>query len=260
MSYVLQNDLYGRNKEVLALKRLREFCPSEGYYVAFSGGKDSVVIKDLCKRAGVKHDTHYSLTTVDPPELVHFIRRQHPDVEVVRPDVPLFQAIVKRGFPTRWSRWCCEYLKEESSKNRVTVTGVRWEESARRRARPIVEICSRRGIRLVNPIVDWTTAEVWTYIHGRGLPYCKLYDEGFKRLGCVMCPLLSLDDALIEAARWPKIAAGWRRAFDRLYECRAGMPSVSQWANGTEMYEWWMTVGRSGNPNRQPECQQGLFI
>ena len=63
-----------------AIKRLQSFEPPEGYYVAFSGGKDSQCIYHLCQMAGVKFDAHYNVTSVDPPELVHFIKRQYPDV------------------------------------------------------------------------------------------------------------------------------------------------------------------------------------
>lgn len=59
----------------IALLRLHE--PPEGYYLAFSGGKDSCVIKELAKRAGVKFDAHYGNTTIDPPELVRFIKKFH---------------------------------------------------------------------------------------------------------------------------------------------------------------------------------------
>ena len=42
-----------------AIEVLRTFEPREGYYLAFSGGKDSIVIKALCDLAGVKYDAHY---------------------------------------------------------------------------------------------------------------------------------------------------------------------------------------------------------
>jgi len=259
---ILGNDLFGRNKENIALARLREFCPPEGYYVAFSGGKDSVVVKHLSDRAGVKYDAHYALTTIDPPEVVWFIKRQHPDVEVVRPAKPLLQELISRGFPTRWHRWCCEYLKERQSSNRVTVTGVRREESARRKGRPVVETCERRGIRLVSPIVDWTTADVWRYIRGYELPYCCLYDEGWPRLGCVLCPMGSTDLARREMKRWPKLAAAWQRAFNRLYERRKAdnKKCIAQWNSGDEMFNWWLTIGREGRPVKITEGQAGLYL
>lgn len=69
------------NKVKASLERIKAFEPPEGYYLAFSGGKDSVVCKALLDMAGVKYDAHYRVTSVDPPELVRFIRDKHPDVE-----------------------------------------------------------------------------------------------------------------------------------------------------------------------------------
>ena len=62
------------------VERLRIYEPPEGYYLAFSGGKDSIVIKKLAEMADVKYDVHYNVTTIDPPDLVRFIRKHHKDV------------------------------------------------------------------------------------------------------------------------------------------------------------------------------------
>ena len=81
---LIENTLFGtENKVELSITVLRSFEPAEGYYLAFSGGKDSVVVKALCDMAGVKYDAHYSVTSVDPPELVWFIKEYYPDVSMM---------------------------------------------------------------------------------------------------------------------------------------------------------------------------------
>ena len=66
-----QLNFEGKNKIEVAIDRIKHFEPSEGYYLAFSGGKDSIVCKELLNMAGVKYDAHYNHTTVDPPELIY---------------------------------------------------------------------------------------------------------------------------------------------------------------------------------------------
>lgn len=135
-----QLNIYGKDKVQVAIDRLKSFEPPEGYYLAFSGGKDSVVIKALADMAGVKYDAHYSLTTVDPPELVRFIKEKHPDVSIEPPKdkdgnyVSMWSLIRKKKIPPfRTTRYCCEVLKESSGYGRMTVTGVRWAESSNRK-------------------------------------------------------------------------------------------------------------------------------
>lgn len=130
-----------RTKVENAIKRLKSFEPPEGYYVAFSGGKDSQCIYHLCQMAGVKFDAHYNVTSVDPPELVQFIKRQYPDVIFDFPRyangerITMWNLIPKKDMPpTRLARYCCQELKECNGEGRVVVTGVRWAESPRRKA------------------------------------------------------------------------------------------------------------------------------
>ena len=80
-------DLFGRSFEDMAIERLQTYEPADGYYVAFAGGKDSVVLLDLVKRSGVRYDAHYAVTTVDPPELMRFIKKHHPEVAWERPEM-----------------------------------------------------------------------------------------------------------------------------------------------------------------------------
>lgn len=67
-----QLNFQGKDKVQTAIERLKVFEPEEGYYLAFSGGKDSVVVKALADMAEIKYDTHYNVTSIDPPELVQY--------------------------------------------------------------------------------------------------------------------------------------------------------------------------------------------
>lgn len=96
-----------------AIDLLLEHEPPQGYFGCFSGGKDSIVIKRLVEMAGVKCEWHYHKTTIDPPELVRFIRNVHPDVIIDPPKHGnFFNRMVQKGFPTRRVRWCCDEYKE----------------------------------------------------------------------------------------------------------------------------------------------------
>ena len=170
MALVMQ-DLFGNvvDKEAKAVEISRMFCPPEGYYLAYSGGKDSTVVRKILDIAGVLYDAYYNMTTVDPPELVRNIIRQFEAViyefhdgalryfrtdghrlikcnesdlpedrrKVIHfniPEYPMRKLIVRKKFPpTRLQRYCCEELKENNGVGRVVVTGVRRYESAARK-------------------------------------------------------------------------------------------------------------------------------
>ncbi len=121
-------------KEKRAIQYLKSFePPDEPYYGCYSGGKDSDVIKILLKLAGVKHELHHNLTTVDAPETVWYIKSQ-PEIMIHQPEKTMWQLIVEKKIPpTRLMRYCCEKLKEGGGVGRMKVTGVRWEESANRK-------------------------------------------------------------------------------------------------------------------------------
>lgn len=220
----------------------RMWAGPDGYWLAYSGGKDSVVILELCKMAGVKFEAHHSLTTIDPPELVRFVKAT-PGVIIDRPKQSFFQLLVKKGFPLRQSRWCCAELKEGAGKGRVVITGVRWAESVRRSKRKMFDVCYRdSGSRLLHPIIDWSDEQVWEFIRSRNLPYCSLYDQGRSRIGCLFCPMAKPRERQMDLVKYPKYANAFRKAFQRFYEDRMvrNPAAVNRHADGYALFDWWV--------------------
>lgn len=278
-----------RTKLEIAIQRMKSFEPPEGYFLAFSGGKDSQCIYHLAQMAGVKFDAHYYVTGVEPPELIYFIREHYPDViwDVPHDDgkrVSMWSLIPqKRIPPTRIARYCCAELKEANGDGRMVVTGVRWAESARRKAnqgvaviggkpkttqkkadelgvdysisksgslvmnedndenRRLAEYCYRTQKMLLNPIVDWTDDEVWEFLNEIvKVPHCCLYDEGFKRIGCIGCPMAGAEGQKREFERYPKFRALYVRAFDRMVEKRKADGLPTEWQDGEAVMRWWL--------------------
>lgn len=264
---LIEQTLFGeKNKVQIAIDRLKTFEPPEGYWLAFSGGKDSVVCYHLCKMAGVKFEAHYNITSVDPPELLRFIKKEYPDVQRDVPRdkdgnaVTMWTLIPKKKMPpTRLVRYCCEKLKEGGGQGRMVVTGVRWAESSKRaknhgaititgrngavfnedndECRRMVEQCVKRKAVNVNPIIDWTDDEVWEFINTYKIPYCELYDQGYTRLGCVGCPMSYRQGEELE--RYPYLRKKYIEAFEKMLIERekAGLPN-ERWQTPEDVMNW----------------------
>lgn len=122
----------------------RMYDPENGFYLAFSGGKDSQALYHVAKLAGVQFKAHMSLTSVDPPEVIRFVKRNYPDVELIKPKDSIYHIAVKKGIlPSQKIRWCCKEFKENAGAGKVTLIGIRREESVRRSTRNEVEVSSR---------------------------------------------------------------------------------------------------------------------
>lgn len=116
-----------------------------GYFLAFSGGKDSQALFHMVQLAGVKFKGHMNLTSVDPPEVIRFVKKNYSEVELTKPGKSIYQyAVEKKILPTMRVRWCCSEYKETAGAGKVTLIGIRKAESARRAKRNEVEINSRK--------------------------------------------------------------------------------------------------------------------
>lgn len=234
-----------------SIARLREFEPPEGYYLAFSGGKDSQVIYHLAQMAGVKFDAHYRVCP-DAPELLRFIREEYPEVEWHRDSRGFFLRIEERMMaPTRMARYCCDH-KEAGGKGRRIIMGIRWEESAKRSKRLMIETCKRDSSQsFINPIIDWSTEDIWWFIKKYIGKWCSLYDEGFRRLGCVLCPMSS--NKVRELNRWPRYGVAWKKALFKAYHAR--IAAGGEWKkhkSPEEYWQWWL-ADKPSEDERQ-EC------
>ena len=238
-----------------------------GYWLAYSGGKDSECILELARMAGVRHRPVYNVTTIDPPELVRFIKRKHPEVDFQRPAKHLLTRLVERtnGPPTRKQRWCCEKFKEQGGNELAKIIGVRVAESPRRKKlwRGMVPHRSGTGF-FVCPVCYWTNRDVWDFHAARQLPHCSLYDEGFRRLGCIGCPLAGPKAQAAGFRRWPRYAAMWERAVKTFWaihqgainECTGEPLYVCGFPTAEAFWQWWISGKRQG----PPQTCQGEFL
>lgn len=225
--------------------------------VQYSGGKDSDVILQLAKESGVPFRVTHNLTTADPPDNVYYIRRvfaaireEGIEAKINVPKRSLWRIMRETlVIPSRIMRVCCRELKERKMPDApYIVTGVRWAESAGRRAksgiamihtasahtrggeqaaaaagllttddassRRLFEQCQMRGVRVLNPIIDWSDDDVWSYLRDRGIEGNPLYKEGWTRIGCVGCPLARRHAMELAFARYPKLYKAWHDAVE----------------------------------------------
>ena len=243
MSSLVVHNLFGVTDYVAeAIKDIRYYARQFSLCLRFSGGKDSIVARRLLEMAGVDFQIRFSRSSVDPPELLAFIRKYHPDVIIEDPRITMFQIIPKKGFPpTRKCRYCCKEFKERNTCPKgdfaLTATGVRRQESPKRAARHSMEYChSDDRVRFFHPILDWSAEQVWEFISLERLPYPSIYDEGFERIGCVGCPLTSAKNIRREFARWPNFEKAYLWAFDKMLEGR----TFDKWKNKFDVMEWYI--------------------
>jgi phosphoadenosine phosphosulfate reductase len=217
---------------------LRDYEPPEGWYLAFSGGKDSICTYQLAKMAGVRFQAYYSCTRIDPPEIYKFIRVNYPDVHWLYPKNTFWNFVRKHGPARIMYRWCCQQLKERLGnkiklKNRLM--GIRAEESPKRRARG--EISEYRSQKHYKPIFHWKEYHVWEFIEENNFAYPSLYDEGFSRIGCVICPfIMGRKELEINKQRYPQMFRLFEKA---CMEWLASKPNDNKYDNTTFMERYY---------------------
>jgi phosphoadenosine phosphosulfate reductase len=230
--------------------------------VQFSGGKDSIVLKELARKSSLDFTYSYQNTTIDPPGHISFIRNNFPDVQIIQPRYSFWELIEKYGLPTRQNRFCCQHLKEYVGKGAKTYEGLRIDESKEEeiswaKRGKVSKRISKRGRRLlalkepevcdsrikdkihVYPIMHWTTKDIWGYIHKNNLPYPDFYDKGFHRLGCIGCPLGQQPQRIREYKMFPRFVTATINAIEK--NINAGKSIGKFFDNPYEAFYWWIS-------------------
>lgn len=185
--------------------------------ICYSGGKDSDVILELAKDAGVNFRAIYKNTTIDPPQTISHVKSK--GVEIVMPKMNFAQIIQQKGFPSRYARFCCSVLKEYKILDNAVV-GVRKAESlkrAKRYAEPVIcRVYSKKEkTQQFLPILDWSDDDVFHFITSKGVKCHPLYYDVCgdfhveRRLGCMCCPLQSRKKRIAEFKKFPKFVKFW---------------------------------------------------
>jgi phosphoadenosine phosphosulfate reductase len=279
---MLQPKVYKAVERVIDAYKFSQSLGLGKLWVCFSGGKDSVCLYGVVKKAAEKvgiplldfAELHYNVTGIDPPELVQFIKTEFPFVQRDLHKESMWQLIVRNGMPpSRWHRYCCAELKEKGGDGRFCATGIRWAESPQRKSRGEfedygqtkaqkkilfndndddrrqLEHCIPKQKYIVNPIIDFTDEDVWQFIRDENLPYCKLYDQGCKRLGCIGCPMAGGKVQQEQFAKYPKFRDAYIRAFDRMLVKRKERGLETKWQTGQEVYDWWVNWDKQEEVN-----------
>ena len=297
------------NKVELALKRIKLGALSqEPFYVCYSGGKDSKVLRRLMEMSNTNYELHYNMTTVDHPSVVREIlddktiivdKQRYSDGK----QKTMWNLIVKKKMPpTRLCRYCCAELKEGGGKGRICITGVRKAESVNRKLnggevkiingvkaqktmienkiegdfdltpkggivmnldnnenRRLVEQCYRTNKTIINPIIDWTDEDIWEFSKVENIQQSGLYKQcggRYNRLGCIGCPMASLEEKLLEFAEYPKIKQAYINAFDRMVKNYGAKSTKYDWYDGQAVFDWWLYGDKNTTDDNQLSMQE----
>ena len=252
-----------------AVRLLQSVAPTDGspVEVAYSGGKDSDVILELTKMAGIPYRAIYKNTTIDPPGTIAHAKAM--GAEVVRPKRPFFELVANFGFPNRNYRFCCSELKEYKVLNKA-VMGIRKCESTKRNEQynepTQCKLCgskkSGQYVEAIYPILTWTDEDVVEFINERGIKLHPLYyrEDGTidpkRRLGCMCCPLAYYKKRIVYFEQYPNMVKAYIRAGQKYLDTHPESKTAKTYSS---VYEWFVRDVFYEKQSDWEQSRQGMF-
>ncbi len=205
--------------------------------VSFSGGKDSSALLEIVRRSGIDYLTYFNDTGLELPETLDFVSKIGYDLLGGAGD-SFWSYVGKFGPPARDYRWCCKVIKLLPTYRTlrmlapgVTLVGQRkFESLARMRSQSIWRNRWLPGFLTGAPINEWSALRTWLYLRLRSVEVNPLYEMGFERLGCYLCPASRLSEFIKIKERYPELWERWW-AF------------LSEYASNNELDECWIRYG-----------------
>ena len=227
-----------------SIRLLRSIPTDKGQItIAYSGGKDSDVILELAKMAGIPFKAVYHSTTIDPPGTIRHVEEN--GVEISRPKEPFFRLLQKHGYPSRFARYCCKLLKERYDSD-IVVQGIRASESNARADRyKEPEQCrvydKKHKSRVYMPILYWTDEDIKEFVTERGVKCHPLYYRGgqfdvTQRLGCIGCPLQSSGKRIKQFKQYPQYVRLYIKNAQKWYDAHKGNGKTYKYNNAIDAF------------------------
>lgn len=191
--------------------------------ISLSGGKDSACILTLLEETGKNIPAIFLKSGMEFPETVTYVNETAKFYEFelmeLSPEHDFFDLCLELGPPSVFMPWCCKtqkfaplsnYINRHFPKGIASIEGLRKYESRRRSM--YHRISSNKAMPrkvTICPILNWTTFEVWLYTLWKNIPINSLYYQGFKRVGCWMCPHKSMNELKLTELLQPKLMKRW---------------------------------------------------
>ena len=197
--------------------------PNSNIYIAFSGGKSSLVLLDIMRSIQEERNIDYNIifsnTTIEYPDNLKYVRKLCGNRELnakyieVKPEKSFFTLLKENYFPSKYNRWCCTPLKSEPSKKwfekndpePILFLGTNQTENSYRYNYDVFDKNNKKNsnAHVFHPVFYFDDKQIWYYIQSKNLEYNPLYRKGcrykdqwrhwhqfqFQRNGCYLCPL-----------------------------------------------------------------------
>ena len=212
----MSSELEKKISEAISILTANE-C-TEGFSVRFSGGKDSCVLKHLIERSGCVAKYYYLETTLESDMMANFIKDKHPEVEWIHPEKSVCDLIREyKMMPTLYNRFCCKHIRRGvdsrlTDEQQCTVLGKRQSDIMLDRKSLDPVLVKENGHKVINPLYNWSDADIWEYINENNIELPGTYAIYGKSFNCALCIMYYVETKkqLVEAH--PEIAERLKNA------------------------------------------------